>query len=536
MGVLGLTPFLKTTCPTVLKQIPERLRALSGKTVVIDGTLITQRFHYAPLPHQYRHVLGWYRLAQELRDNGVNALCVFDGKERNLAKAREVARRKEVQRVTIARGGVEKERLGRLQQLAALLSAFESFTQPQRERIAQIISSNIHDLPGEGQIPVVGYHPQDFPSDDVQEAEAETETDFDLDFGICPDLFGGPTESPLSWTSADDSVQLDIPNISDYNLPSPSETFESSSSDFDSFAKALSMLYSQYRMGTSTLATLSPGMPNTPWSSEILMSKSQHRLTQSEGQLWKQLLMLPGSKDSDELSELTKQSEILSLSYDRRIDSPTPQTYAECKSIISAMGIPSVDTTGPFEAEALASSLVLNGYADYVVSEDTDVLVYEAPLLRNVTNRTGPLLAISGAEVRKVLKLSRASYVDFAILLGTDFSERIKNVGPARALKFIREYKTIERVIKHETKYPPRVAKDVYMQQVAMARKVFKTLPPIPENMKDLQTGEPDRELVREMLQMYGLGRSVEVDDWDYQAALAGNYFNDSPSASSVYV
>ena len=55
-----------------------------------DGTLITQRMHYAPSPHPYRHVLGWYRLLQELKDSGVSAICVFDGKERNLAKAMEV--------------------------------------------------------------------------------------------------------------------------------------------------------------------------------------------------------------------------------------------------------------------------------------------------------------------------------------------------------------------------------------------------------------------------------------------------------------
>ncbi len=144
------------------------------------------------------------------------------------------------------------------------------------------------------------------------------------------------------------------------------------------------------------------------------------------------------------------------------------------------------------------------------------------------------MLAISGAEVRKVLKLSRASYIDFNILLGTDFSERIKNVGPARALKFIREHKTIEGVIEHETKYPPRVARDAYLQQVATARKVFKTLPPIPESVKNLRMGEVEKELVREMLQVFGLGRSVEVDDWDYQAALAGNYFNDDPSITSA--
>jgi len=55
-----------------------------------DGTLITQRFHFTSEPHPHRHVLGWYRLARELNDNGVQAVCVFDGKERSYAKVREV--------------------------------------------------------------------------------------------------------------------------------------------------------------------------------------------------------------------------------------------------------------------------------------------------------------------------------------------------------------------------------------------------------------------------------------------------------------
>lgn len=55
-----------------------------------DGTLLTQRFHFAQIPHPYRHVLGWYRLIKELEHFGVEAICVFDGKERNLAKAQEV--------------------------------------------------------------------------------------------------------------------------------------------------------------------------------------------------------------------------------------------------------------------------------------------------------------------------------------------------------------------------------------------------------------------------------------------------------------
>lgn len=56
-----------------------------------DGTLITQRLHFSPTPHRYRHVLGWYRIIKELTECDVRAICVFDGKERSLAKQLEVS-------------------------------------------------------------------------------------------------------------------------------------------------------------------------------------------------------------------------------------------------------------------------------------------------------------------------------------------------------------------------------------------------------------------------------------------------------------
>lgn len=51
---------------------------------------MTQRLHWALIPHKYRHVLGWYRLIGELNENEVKVICVFDGKERSVAKALEV--------------------------------------------------------------------------------------------------------------------------------------------------------------------------------------------------------------------------------------------------------------------------------------------------------------------------------------------------------------------------------------------------------------------------------------------------------------
>jgi hypothetical protein len=54
-----------------------------------DATLLTQRFHFGRGVHN-RHVSGWYRFITNLKASDVNAICVFDGKERNLAKAGEV--------------------------------------------------------------------------------------------------------------------------------------------------------------------------------------------------------------------------------------------------------------------------------------------------------------------------------------------------------------------------------------------------------------------------------------------------------------
>lgn len=136
---------------------------------------------------------------------------------------------------------------------------------------------------------------------------------------------------------------------------------------------------------------------------------------------------------------------------------------------------------------------------------------------------------ISGADIREVLQLTRASFVDFAFLLGTDFSQRIKNVGPARALRFIKEYGSIERVIEAETKYPLQMPLETYMAQVEIARVVFKTLPPIPEKHV-LEGSSPGGADAMSVLQRYGLGREVMAfDSWNYSAALDGNYFEDNP-------
>lgn len=158
--------------------------------------------------------------------------------------------------------------------------------------------------------------------------------------------------------------------------------------------------------------------------------------------------------------------------------------------------------------------------------------MYGAPLVRNIAKRSDPLVVLHGTDIRTALQLDQDRFIDFALLLGTDFSQRIKNVGPQRALKFIREHGTIEEVLEREKQYPPRLPPDSYLRQVEVARVVFHTLPPIPDPSV-LQNGEPDDVEVKEILHKYGLWKELTHDyDWDYSQALSGNYFDDNPAAA----
>ncbi|KAI0947955.1 hypothetical protein AcW1_009585 [Taiwanofungus camphoratus] len=595
MGVLGLAPFIQKTIPEVIQTLPNRLRSLGGKTVVIDGTLITQRLHFAPMPHSHRHVLGWYRIMKELQECNVQAICVFDGKQRSLAKDIEMERRRSVRKMTAARGVLEVERLRRLHRLTSLLHMWRRLEGPKREQATEALRTLVYntkhlskaygsplqlvrntmdsaykeayrpDIP-----PWHAVSPQeamgDFEDSDIidvllghasmplhasQDSGSGSGSDSytaheEHDIPLAHNAHDAPfenTHSPELQANAQDTIAFEA-------LMMPDSTYDPLPLTKD-LSSSLTSLYLQYRHSIPQLTSLPNSAPQSSVAdvretvtdepvvhevqTEYAMSKTQYQLMAEEGALWDGLAKSALSELAADAAEaavaiLVQKSSLLSESYTRRTHPPTSETYLESKEILRAMGVPCIESTGRFEAEALAASLVLHGYADYVASEDTDVLVYEAPLIRNIASRAGPLVIISGADVRGVLQLDRARFVDFALLLGTDFSPRIKNVGPARALRFIRAHGSIERVLEAEPQYPPRVPPEAYLAQVGLARLVFETLPPTPD-VDLLRQKDYDEKEVTRVLRKYRLLRAT-MHDWNYGAALSGNYFHDDPAAS----
>jgi flap endonuclease-1 len=87
------------------------------------------------------------------------------------------------------------------------------------------------------------------------------------------------------------------------------------------------------------------------------------------------------------------------------------------------------------------------------------------------------------------LRITRAQLIDLAILVGTDFNEGVKGIGPKKALKLVQEHGAIERM--------PEAILDA-VGDVDEVRQIY-LQPPVTDTY-DVQFGEPDFAAIVEFL------------------------------------
>ena len=107
MGVKNLISIINKYCPSITNQLHNRWKDLNGTTVVLDGTLFTQRFYYG----KDGHFIGYLKLLKDLKLNNINLIAVFDGNKRLSQKFRENIRREAVRKTNGSRLNIEKSRL-----------------------------------------------------------------------------------------------------------------------------------------------------------------------------------------------------------------------------------------------------------------------------------------------------------------------------------------------------------------------------------------------------------------------------------------
>ncbi len=134
----------------------------------------------------------------------------------------------------------------------------------------------------------------------------------------------------------------------------------------------------------------------------------------------------------------------------------TQPLIEDAKTLLSLLGIPWVQA--PSEAEAQSAYMAMKGDVWAASSKDYDSLLFGAPnLLRYLTisgreflpsKGTSRLLEPELIELNKLLGsygITREQLVDIALLIGTDFNEGVKGIGPKTALSLIRKHGSLEK-------------------------------------------------------------------------------------------
>jgi len=138
------------------------------------------------------------------------------------------------------------------------------------------------------------------------------------------------------------------------------------------------------------------------------------------------------------------------VKYSQQVLHFSEEMLLESKELLDLMGIPHIDA--PSEGEAQASHMCNVDPKVYAVaSQDYDSLLFGAPVLvRNVTITGRRKLpgknvyrdvvpeTIILSDVMEELGIDREQLVEIGLLIGTDYNEGVKGVGPKSALDIVK--------------------------------------------------------------------------------------------------
>ncbi len=178
----------------------------------------------------------------------------------------------------------------------------------------------------------------------------------------------------------------------------------------------------------------------------------------------------------------------------------TSEMVDQSKRLLDLLGIPWVQA--PAEGEAQASAMARSGVAYAAASQDFDSLLFGSPrLVKNLAITGRRKLPrkdiyvdvqpeeISLAATLANLGITREQLVDMGLLIGTDFNEGVKGIGPKKALALIKKHGSLE---------PALEELGVEIESKDEVREIFLKPNVLPQ--VDLRFRDPDADGVRRML------------------------------------
>jgi flap endonuclease-1 len=177
----------------------------------------------------------------------------------------------------------------------------------------------------------------------------------------------------------------------------------------------------------------------------------------------------------------------------------------EAQELLGSMGVPWM--TAPGEGEAQMSHMARTGDVWAGASQDFDAVLFGAPkLVRNLT-LSGRRRLPSGhyadvspelvtlADVLSSLEVTREQLVDMAVLMGTDFNEGVKGIGPKKSLALIKRFGDLEGIAAEGSVAVPQEFEEV--------RRIFLE-PDVTEDYELVWSGPDEEEVRRIMCDLHG--------------------------------
>lgn len=203
---------------------------------------------------------------------------------------------------------------------------------------------------------------------------------------------------------------------------------------------------------------------------------------------------MAAAKAADDIAAVVK--------YERRNVRVTKEQCEEAIKLLELMGVPVVRSPG--EAEAQCAELCKAGAVYATATEDMDALTFGTP--RQVRHMLASKERLKKFKIHEYnlkdalegLGMTHDEFIDLCILLGCDYTDAIKGVGPSKAFKYVKDYKSIEKLLP--------VVKEVKTQKgklkftipedfmFAEARKLFQKPDVTPGKDVKLEWKDPDRE------------------------------------------
>lgn len=111
----------------------------------------------------------------------------------------------------------------------------------------------------------------------------------------------------------------------------------------------------------------------------------------------------------------------------------------DVQELLRRFGIPYI--TAPMEAEAQCAELKKLGLVDGIITDDSDCFLFGGDkIYKNMFNQKQYVECYNSKEIEIQLGLNQDRLIDLALLLGSDYTEGVKGIGPVLGVEILAEF------------------------------------------------------------------------------------------------